>query len=87
MNGNFLKNKIDSGKKIVGTAEAFSGYEDIIEKAGWLCRTANDFITSIAEAEQVITLSLDLDLREIYRKKYSIEAARNRIKKIAENSN
>ncbi|MCW5208789.1 glycosyltransferase family 4 protein, partial [Desulfobulbus sp. US1] len=89
--GSGMKTKVAEalmyGKKVVGTPEAFSGYEDIIEKAGWVCRTANDFVASIAEAEKVIKHSFDLDLREIYKDEYSLDAARQRMREVLEDSN
>ena len=86
--GSGMKTKVAEalmyGKKIVGTPEAFSGYEDIIEKAGWVCRTANDFVASIADAEKCIKHSFDVELREIYKDKYSFDAAQHRMRKILE---
>ena len=84
--GSGMKTKVAEalmyGKKIVGTPEAFSGYEDVVDEAGWVCETAEDFVVSIGEAEQGMTTAFDLGLREIYVNKYSFDAARDRLEAI-----
>jgi len=70
------------GKKIIGTPEAFSGYEDVAEQAGWCCTTADEFVDAIAYAQSEITLGFDPQLRGIYEEKYSLPAARERLAKI-----
>jgi len=70
------------GKKVVGTPEAFSGYEDIAQKAGWVCTTADDFVAAISRAQGLVTQSFDPDLRAIYEEKYSFEAAKSRLANI-----
>ena len=44
--GSGMKTKIAEaimfGKKIIGTPEAFSGYEDVVDQLGWICETSND---------------------------------------------
>jgi len=84
--GSGMKTKVAEalmyGKKIVGTPEAFSGYEHVVDKAGWVCDTVDDFVVSIGEAAQGITTAFDADLREIYVNKYSFDAARDRLEAI-----
>ena len=63
-------------------AEAFSGYEDIAKKAGWVCTTAADFVAAISRAQSLVTQSFDPDLRAIYEEKYSFEAAKSRLANI-----
>ena len=81
--GSGMKTKVAEalmfGKKVVGTPEAFSGYEGIAKKAGWVCTTANDFVTAISRAQGLVTQPFDPDLRAIYEEKYSFEAAKSRL--------
>jgi glycosyltransferase involved in cell wall biosynthesis len=81
--GSGMKTKVAEalmfGKKIVGTPEAFSGYENLVEHAGWECRTADEFVAAIGVAQESITSSFDPTLRAIYDAKYSFPAARARL--------
>ena len=72
------------GKRVVGTPEAFSGYEEVARKAGWVCATANDFVEAIAAARAGTTQSFLPELRALYECKYSFEAARSRLAEILE---
>jgi glycosyltransferase involved in cell wall biosynthesis len=87
--GSGMKTKVAEalmyGKKIVGTPEAFSGYENIIEKAGWICETAEEFILAIKNAQDQTKLSFDPALRALYEELYSYKAARIRLKVILSN--
>jgi glycosyltransferase involved in cell wall biosynthesis len=84
--GSGMKTKVAEalmhGKKVVGTPEAFSGYEDIANRAGWICITANDFVSAISSAQLAVTPSFDCELRAIYKEKYSFDAARSRLAQI-----
>jgi len=84
--GSGMKTKVAEalmyGKNVVGTPEAFSGYEDIAKKAGWVCTTADDFVAAIFRAQGLVTQSFDPDLRAIYEEKYSFEAAKSRLANI-----
>jgi glycosyltransferase involved in cell wall biosynthesis len=81
--GSGMKTKVAEalmyGKKVIGTPEAFSGYEEITAQAGWVCRTAAEFVTAINEAKTEVTTPFDPVLREIYLKNYSFEAAKERM--------
>jgi polysaccharide biosynthesis protein PslH len=81
--GSGMKTKVAEalmfGKKIVGTPEAFSGYDDIAAKAGWICNSAAEFIRAIDLAQQQITQPFDSTLREIYLSNYSLDAAKKRL--------
>jgi glycosyltransferase involved in cell wall biosynthesis len=83
--GSGMKTKVAEalmyGKKVVGTPEAFSGYESAIG-AGWECRSADEFIAAMNAASMEINSSFDLHLREIYLQNYSFEAAKKRLKMI-----
>ena len=56
--GSGMKTKVAEalmyGKKIVGTPEAFSGYEDIVDRAGWRCATADEFVDAISHAQREV---------------------------------
>jgi polysaccharide biosynthesis protein PslH len=84
--GSGMKTKVAEalmyGKKIIGTPEAFSGYEDIVDRAGWMCTTTDEFIASINRAQREILQSFDPELRTVYEEKYSYSAARSRLAEI-----
>jgi len=84
--GSGMKTKIAEalmhGKKIIGTKEAFSGYEDIINKAGHICNNAQEFIKTISNFERIKPIDFDNELRTIYLNKYSYNSALYRFKKI-----
>ena len=81
--GSGMKTKVAEalmyGKKVIGTSEAFSGYDDIAAKAGWVCETADQFVTAITLASLEIKQSFDPALREIYEERYSMYAAKQRL--------
>jgi hypothetical protein len=66
------------GKKVVGTPEAFSGYESVTKRVGCLCEDADQFETAIEAVSAIDNSRFDADLRDIYVKNYSIDAARRR---------
>lgn len=84
--GSGMKTKVAEalmfGKKIIGTLEAFSGYEEISAKAGWTCQAADEFIRTIGEAAKLPLIPLDSELRQLYEQKYSFLAQRARLDKI-----
>ena len=84
--GSGMKTKVAEalmhGKKIIGTPEAFVGYEDHRHKAGWICNNANEFVSAIDSANNSIDEYYDEDLRKIYRDNYSYESAIDEYKKI-----
>jgi len=84
--GSGMKTKVAEalmyGKKIIGTPEAFSGYDDISGRVGCMCRTANEFITAIESAETMVHGVFDVELRNIYEEKHSFEAAKLRIERV-----
>ena len=87
--GSGMKTKVAEalmyGKKIVGTPEAFSGYEKIVQQAGWVCATKEEFIVAVKHAQDETQLSFDPALRTIYEELYSYEAARRRLEIILSN--
>ena len=84
--GSGMKTKVAEalmyGKKVIGTNEAFSGYENIIEHAGVVCKTADEFITAIESSDQMVERLFDRELRKLYEENYSFSAARTRIESI-----
>jgi glycosyltransferase involved in cell wall biosynthesis len=80
--GSGMKTKVAEafmfGKKVIGTPEAFSGYEEIADQAGWVCETADDFVAAIETADSIDVASFDEELRSIYERNYSYSAARSR---------
>ena len=84
--GSGMKTKVAEalmfGKKVIGTPEAFSGYEDMADRAGRVCATANDFVVAIEAADAMVNSSCDNELREIYEARYSFVAAKERIESI-----
>ena len=84
--GSGMKTKVAEalmyGKKIVGTPEAFSGYEEIADIIGWKCTTVDEFVAAFRYAYDQPLKSFDLELRTIYEDRYSFTAARKRISEI-----
>lgn len=81
--GSGMKTKVAEalmfGKKVIGTPEAFSGYEDVAERAGTICATAEEFVDAIEQAAAMPLKPFDPELRSIYEEKYSYLAARKRL--------
>lgn len=81
--GSGMKTKVAEalmfGKKVVGTPEAFSGYEDVAERTGWACSTADEFVDAIKRAGNLPLQPFDPELRALYEAKYSFSAARARL--------
>lgn len=84
--GSGMKTKVAEalmyGKKIIGTAEAFSGYEEVTDRVGVVCNDADEFIRAIADINKMELADFDQDLRYIYEKNYSFEAAKRRFMNI-----
>jgi len=84
--GSGMKTKVAEalmfGKKVIGTPEAFSGYENVVGRAGWVCSTADEFVAAIGQAQDEIVHSFDTGLRALYEEKYSLPAAQTRLAEI-----
>jgi glycosyltransferase involved in cell wall biosynthesis len=84
--GSGMKTKVAEalmfGKRIIGTAEAFSGYEDIATKVGVVCSTADEFVSAIQSATNEVLQMFDPELRKIYEDDYSFIAASSRLSEI-----
>lgn len=81
--GSGMKTKVAEalmyGKKVIGTPEAFSGYEEVAGRAGRVCVSADDFVAAIETADSLVVAQYDEDLRSIYDRNYSYPAARARM--------
>lgn len=80
--GSGMKTKVAEalmyGKKVVGSPEAFSGYEAVEGDAGWVCRSADEFVAAIERARQLPLATCDAQLRDLFETHYSYRAARAR---------
>lgn len=83
--GSGMKTKVAEalmyGKKVIGTPEAFCGYEDIVDQVGWVCSDAEQFINAVQLAVDSIEIGFDTKLRLIYEEKYSAEAGLKNMRK------
>lgn len=80
--GSGMKTKVAEalmhGKRIIGTPEAFSGYEEIIDIGGWSCSDSVGFIKALNEAVATELPVFDHKLRAVYDLNYSFNAAKQR---------
>lgn len=81
--GSGMKTKVAEalmfGKSVIGTPEAFVGYEDVYGTSGIVCRTATDFVQAIQKKLGEKRSAFNPDLRRMYEKHYSASAARDRL--------
>jgi glycosyltransferase involved in cell wall biosynthesis len=84
--GSGMKTKVAEalmfGKKIVGTPEAFVGYEATLPHAGWCCRSPADFLNACKTADREDPDSVNEALIKIYEENYSFSAALRRFSEI-----
>ena len=88
--GSGMKTKIAEammfGKKVMGTSEAFVGYEDHLPDAGWLCNSKAEFIKVIMSVNEAVdNQAFDNNLRKIYQENYSLESAEIKMRNILRN--
>jgi len=80
--GSGMKTKVAEalmhGKRVIGTPEAFSGYEDVVDQVGRVCSTASEFVDAIAAVQDESAAAFSPGLRALYEEKYSFAAARSR---------
>lgn len=80
--GSGMKTKVAEalmfGKRIIGTPEAFSGYEDIADMAGEICVDSREFVTAIEREAECPFVALEPQLRAFYETRYSFSAASSR---------
>ena len=76
--GSGMKTKVAEalmfGKKIVGTGEAFSGYEEVAGTAGWQCDNERQFVAALNEVATTELPRFDRTLRSLYERHYSKRA-------------
>jgi glycosyltransferase involved in cell wall biosynthesis len=84
--GSGMKTKVAEalmyGKRVVGTPEAFSGYEQVAARAGWCCHSPMEFVSAIHAARTTITSAFDPELRRLYEEHFSLSAATTRLAKV-----
>ena len=88
--GSGMKTKVAEalmfGKQIIGTKEAFAGYEGDVAGMGWECDSADEFVQKIRELEHTELPRFNQAARAIFNQNYSFAAARARLKKIIEDT-
>lgn len=81
--GSGMKTKVAEalmfGKQVLGTREAFAGYEDVESEAGSVCHTRDDFIAALRAIEAAAAPRFDQRLRSLYEQRYSAPAAMRRL--------
>jgi len=81
--GSGMKTKIAEalmfGKRIIGTAEAFSGYDRDVVSAGWRAETAPEFLAAIEDAVKADLPDFDPLSRAAYEASHSLAAATRRM--------
>ena len=84
--GSGMKTKVAEalmfGKKVIGTTEAFSGYEGVAGRVGWRGETADDFVAALTQAQDMDLPAFDPAMRAIYDELFSRDAARARMAEI-----
>lgn len=84
--GSGMKTKVAEalmfGRRVVGTPEAFVGYEAIIERAGVVCESPAEFLAALERESQRPFTGIDLELRAAYEDRYSYRAAREQLARI-----
>jgi polysaccharide biosynthesis protein PslH len=81
--GSGMKTKVAEslmfGKRVIGTPEAFVGYEEVARDIGAVCATADEFIVALNNENSQSPPFIDPRLRSIYEEKYSYDAAKRRL--------
>ncbi len=81
--GSGMKTKVGEalmyGKRVIGTPEAFSGYDPAIVAAGWLAPDADAFVLAIEAALARDLPAFDPAMRALYERFHSVAAARARL--------
>lgn len=84
--GSGMKTKVAEalmfGKRVIGTPEAFSGYEDIAARVGTCCESPDEFVAALVTEAQRAHAGVNRSLREIYEQHYSFKAACQRLEEI-----
>ena len=84
--GSGMKTKVAEalmfGKRVIGTPEAFSGYEDVAAIAGVTCPDASSFTRALVSEMERASPVIDQRLRGLYEDHYSCEAAYSRMQSV-----
>lgn len=84
--GSGMKTKVAEalmfGRRVVGTPEAFVGYEDIVDLAGAVCETSAAFLAALEREAARPWSGIDQRLRSSYEARYSFRAARDQLARI-----
>lgn len=86
--GSGMKTKVAEalmfGRQVIGTPEAFSGYERIGRLAGVVCSSADEFVAAINGFDVSVDTGLERELRGIYDAEYSQDAFKRKIALVLE---
>lgn len=81
--GSGMKTKVAEalmfGKAVVGTPDAFAGYEALQGQAGPTCRTADEFVDALTQLASAGAPPFDARLRALYEQHHSAAAYRARL--------
>jgi glycosyltransferase involved in cell wall biosynthesis len=81
--GSGMKTKVAEammhGKRIIGTREAFVGYEHLIAETGWQCANVSDFLNAVRAVASFNLPPFERRLQLLFDDQFSYEAARRRI--------
>jgi len=84
--GSGMKTKVAEalmfGKRVVGTPEAFAGYEAVVDSVGAVCETAPQFLAAVESEAARRFVGIDGELRSHYEDRYSFRAARDQLTRI-----
>jgi hypothetical protein len=84
--GSGMKTKVAEalmyGKRVIGTPEAFSGYENVAAYAGKVCSNSQEFISTLCDIADEPFVESDPVLRTLYEKNYSYQSAFRRFQRI-----
>lgn len=84
--GSGMKTKIAEalmfGTHVIGTAEAYSGYEDVMPQIGPPCDSQEEWVAALRAVKSQRVKRFDPALRSLYERHYSCQAAISRLRAI-----
>jgi glycosyltransferase involved in cell wall biosynthesis len=84
--GSGMKTKVAEalmyGKRVIGTPEAFIGYEGLLGRFGTVCNNANDFIRELNSLAKDGLEGEESTIRALYEEHYSLTALQKRLREI-----
>jgi glycosyltransferase involved in cell wall biosynthesis len=88
--GSGMKTKVAEalmfGRKVIGTPEAFSGYETIADEVGVVCSSEDEFVAAINGFDTSLDGSSEQELRAIYEAEYSQDAFKRKMARVLDDS-